>query len=179
MGTFFMFTGHLWLLRDGETNVQQVSGSILVGEHDGDGGPGIVDVERAAGGDELHKPCLPIVVADVEGDGHAVRAALATSGAGASAQDREAQHPDDVPQAAGFVLGRHSVGHGDVLIEHGAGEEDREPDAGLAGGGGNVNLKAVGEGLGAGVGVHKCKLRIAECGMIGVGRWGHGVMGKG
>jgi len=60
--------------------------SILVGEHDGDGGLGIVEIERATGGDELDQACAVVVVADVEGDGHAF-------GARPNAKDREAEHP--------------------------------------------------------------------------------------
>lgn len=43
--------------------------SILVGQHDGDGGLGIVDVEGAAGGDQLDELGSGVVVADVKGEG--------------------------------------------------------------------------------------------------------------
>lgn len=43
--------------------------SIFVGQHDGDGGLRIIDVEGAAGGDELDQLRAAVVVADVEGEG--------------------------------------------------------------------------------------------------------------
>ena len=71
--------------REGQGGNQSSSGSIT-----SDGGLWIVDVERAEGGDQLHESCaFGVGIANVEGNGNA----LHTS---ASAEDGEAQHPDDV-----------------------------------------------------------------------------------
>ena len=46
--------------------------SAFVGQHDGDGWLRIVQVERAASGDEFDEPGASVVVADVERNGQAV-----------------------------------------------------------------------------------------------------------
>jgi len=49
---------------------------VLVWHHDGDGWGGIVNVERAVSGNQLHKLGSAVVVADVEGDGEMLEASL-------------------------------------------------------------------------------------------------------
>ena len=119
---------------------------IFVRHHHGDGGLRVVNVERAAGGNQLHELGAAVVVADVEGDGDAV-------GSGTTAGDGKFGHPDDVPEAASLVLAGHAVGDGNVSIKDGAREIYRELDSRLSGGGGDFDLAAVGDGLLARVGV--------------------------
>lgn len=121
---------------------------ILVGEHDGDGRGRVVHVNRASGGAEGHQAGRVLVgVPDVERYRNA-------DGASLGAGDGEAEHPDDIPEAAGFVLAGDTGRDGDALLVNSAGDEDREADAGFLRGFADVDLEAVGDGLGAGVGVN-------------------------
>ena len=61
-------------------------------QHDGDGGGGVVHVERAALGYQLDEAGAGVVVADVERNGDTVHA-------GAGAEDGKAGHPHDIPYA--------------------------------------------------------------------------------
>lgn len=55
------------------SEARPVLGSIFVGQHHGDGGRGVVHVERAALRDEFHQPGRAVVgVAHVEGNGDAM-----------------------------------------------------------------------------------------------------------
>ena len=140
--------------------------SILVGHHYGDGGLGIVDVQRAAHGDQLDQAGAMGVIADVEGERQAGLA-------GARFADGKAEHPDNIPEAAGFVLAGHARRDCDVRAMNGAGEENGEADSGFLGNARNVNLFAIGEGLGAGVGVDHGAEWLG--GVVGYGV--HGVSG--
>jgi hypothetical protein len=95
-------------------------------------------------------------------------------GSGTSAEDGEAQHPNDVPKAPGFVLTCHVRRNGNVGVEHGAREEHGELDPGFAGGLGDFNLHAVGDGLSAGVTVDDGAERLAVVVVLIV----HGVIRK-
>jgi len=83
-------------------------GLIFVWHHDGDCGLRVVDVERAASGDQFDKAGALVVVADIKRNWQPVRAALAIL-PGLHFQDCNAQHPKDVPESAGFVLVRAAL----------------------------------------------------------------------
>jgi hypothetical protein len=107
-----------------------VRGSILVGHHDRDCGSRVVNVERAASGNQFDEACAAVVVADIERNWQPVRAALAIL-AGLRFQDRKASHPNDVPKSAGFVLVRAALAifqcrrNGHVVVIDCAGEKNR------------------------------------------------------
>ncbi|HWW01072.1 MAG TPA: hypothetical protein VNZ64_15350 [Candidatus Acidoferrum sp.] len=69
----------------------------------------------------------------------------------ADGADCEAQHPNDIPEAAGFVLGSDTGRHCNALLVNSAGDKDREADSGLGGGLCDFDLEAVGDGLRTGV----------------------------
>jgi len=116
-------------------------------QHHGDGGLRVVNVPRAASGNQLHQLGAVVVVADIERDGQAVNPWTA-------ADDREAQHPANVPKASGFVLSRHAFRHGDIFIKHRVGQKHRKLDSGFLRGLGDFDLHAVGDGLRSRVGVN-------------------------
>ncbi len=124
-----------------------VGWSIFIRHHHGDGGLRIVNVERAASGDQFDEARTVVVVADIQGDGDAVAT-------WAGADDPETGHPDNIPKASSFVLAGHAFRHGDVIIKHGAGQKHREFDSRLLRGLGHVHLHAVGNGLRSRVGVN-------------------------
>ena len=147
--------------------------SILVRHHDGDGGLRVVHVERATLRDQLHEAGGPVVgVLDVQSDRDVILAA-------AAADDREAQHPDDVPEPAGFVLGGDVGRDGNVGVEYCAGQEHGKLDAGFLRGLGDFDLHAVCDGLCPGVGVDDlAKVRAGLAIVFGLIVFGaHGVSG--
>jgi len=118
--------------------------SILIHEHDSNGGLRVVNVERAANGGQPDKPGASVVVADIERN----RQTVAT---GAAAEDGKPGHCDNIPKPAGFVLGGHARRHGHVSVINGAGEENWKTDSGFLGGFADFNLHTVGNGLRSGV----------------------------
>ena len=118
--------------------------SILVHEHDSNGGLRVVNVERAANGGQPDKAGAAVVVADIERH----RQTVAT---GAAAENGKAGHCDYIPEPASFVLAGHAGRHGHVSVIDAAGEKNRETDSGFLRGFGNFNLYAVGDGLRSGV----------------------------
>ena len=73
------------------------------------------------------------------------------AGAGLGADDCEAQHPNDIPEPAGFVLGRDSRRDGYALLIDSASDENREADSRFLRGFRHFDLKAVRNRLRAGV----------------------------
>ena len=98
--------------------------SIFTGLHDGDGGLRVVNIQRAASGDEFYQAGGAVVVADIERNGDALNS-------WAGAMDGKSQHPNQVPEAASFVLAGHAGRHGHINIINGAGEKNRETDSGF------------------------------------------------
>jgi len=95
--------------------------SAFVGQHDGDGWLRIVQVERAASGDEFDEPGASVVVADIERNGHAVNASPA-------AANGKPQHGQNIPKPARLVLAFDALRHGHELFINPAREENREAD---------------------------------------------------
>src|ERR1039458_2461029 len=116
------------------------SPSIFVRHHQGDGGLRVVNVECAASGNHLHEPRWAVVVFHIHRNGQAANA-------WASAENRKASHPYNIPQAASFVLAGDAVWRGDVAVIHGASQENGEFDSRFGGAFGNVHLHTVGDGL--------------------------------
>ncbi len=131
----------------------RVYSSILVRHHHGDGGLRVVNIQRAACGNQFDETGTLVVVADIERDRYAVNT-------WAAADDSETKHPDNIPKASGFVLAGHAFRHGDVSIKNGAGEENGEADSGFLRGFCHVHLHAVGDGLCAGVGKYNFRFQI-------------------
>ncbi len=105
-----------------EEREQRAAELIFVGEHDGDRGHRVVDVHRASGGNQLGEAGrVAVGVADVERDRQA-------AGAGLRADDREAKHPDDIPEPAGFVLAGDAGRDSDALLVNSPRDKDREAD---------------------------------------------------
>jgi len=113
---------------------------IFVWHHHGDGGLRVVNVERAASGNQFDEAGTLIVVADIQGNGDSVAT-------WAAAKDSETEHPDNIPKASGFVLTGHAFGHGYVSIKNRAREENGEFDSSFLRGLGDFDLHAVGDGL--------------------------------
>ena len=61
----------------------------------------VVNIKRAASGDEFHQAGDAVVVADIERNGDALNS-------GACTVDGKSQHPNQVPEAASFVLAGHA-----------------------------------------------------------------------
>ena len=137
-------------------------GLIFVRHHDGDSGLWFVDVERTASGNELYEFCSAVIVAHVERNGNTVAT-------WAAAEDGKAEHPNDVPQAAGFVLAADLRRHCDISIEHGARDKHGQLDSGFLRRLGDVDLHAIGDGLGSGVGEDHAAKKLAAvfwCGCV-------------
>ena len=71
--------------------------------------------------------------------------------AGAGADDREAKHPDQVPEPAGFVLPGDTGRDCNALLVNSASDENREADSRFLCGFRHFDLKAVRNRLRAGV----------------------------
>ena len=71
-----------------------------------------------------------------------------------AAENRKAEHPDNIPKASGFVLAGDTFGNGHKGIVNGAGEENGKLDSGFLRGFGDFDLEAVGDSLRPGVGIN-------------------------
>jgi len=67
----------------------------------------VVNIKRAASGDEFHQAGGAVVVADIERKGDALNS-------GACTVDGKSQHPNQVPEPASFVLAGHAGRHGHI-----------------------------------------------------------------
>ena len=76
----------------------------------------VVHVKGAASGDELHESGGAVVVVDIERKGQAALSVRCPA-------DGETQHPDNIPQPSGLVLGGDAFRHGHKGVKDGAGEE--------------------------------------------------------
>jgi hypothetical protein len=100
-------------------------GSIFIGHHDRDFGLRVVNVHRAASGNQFDKAGALVVVADIKRNWQPCLPGLRFA-------HGKAGHPNDVPESAGFVLACDAGRNSDVIVIDCACEKNRECDSGFA-----------------------------------------------
>ena len=115
--------------------------SILVRQHDRDGGRRVVEILWAAfGGEGYQRRGLVFGISNVELECQRI---LALHGIA----DAVTEHHQYVPQAARFVLATHAWRHPDEFPPNRFREEDGEFETGFSGHSRHIDLHAVGKGL--------------------------------
>src|SRR5262245_38321896 len=116
--------------------------SILIPEHDGDARRAVIVWAADCLEPNQRRRSILVVVADMDGEAN-LRSAAPSDG--------QPEHPNDIPQPAGFILTSHTRRDSNASLPHGPCQGDRKAETRFLGRAAHVDQNAVLDGLSAAV----------------------------